>query len=249
MRTRLFLGFSYGFRPGRNPHNALDALYVGIMRKRVNWMLDADIRGFFDAIDHEWLMKFVEHRIADQRVLRHIKKWLNAGVMEDGKRTQAEKGTPQGGSVSPLGSNLNVVSGLDSKSDVSVGMNPSTGPRTRLERAGPRSGPARSQTWRSGCRVPGHTPSVSTRGVGSADYPPVRIFAAIGTSRGELEERRSHKPGETFSRPNPTLSTPVFVNLRGASRDLPDQRSEFPMRGACRDPTQIHCVEHLASAG
>ena len=149
----------------------------------------------------------------------------------------------------PSGSNLNVVSGLDSKSDVSVGMNPSTGPRTRLERAGPRSGPARSQTWRSGCRVPGHTPSVSTRGVGSADYPPVRIFAAIGTSRGELEERRSHKPGETFSRPNPTLSTPVFVNLRGASRDLPDQRSEFPMRGACRDPTQIHCVEHLASAG
>ena len=147
------------------------------------------------------------------------------------------------------GSNLNVVSGLDSKSDVSVGMNPWTGPRTRLERAGPRSGPAPSQTRRSGCRVPGHTPSVSTRGVGSADYPPVRIFAAIGTWRGELEERRSHKPGETFSRPNPTLSTPVFVNLRGASRDLPDQRSEFPMRGACRDPTQIHCVEHLASAG
>ena len=101
-----FLGFSYGFRPGRNPHNALDALYVGIMRKRVNWMLDADIRGFFDAIDHEWLMKFVEHRIADQRVLRHIKKWLNAGVMEDGKRTQAEKGTPQGGSVSPLLANV-----------------------------------------------------------------------------------------------------------------------------------------------
>ena len=153
------------------------------------------------------------------------------------------------GWLSTVGSNLNVVSGLDSKSDVSVGMNPSTGPRTRLERAGPRSGPARSQTWRSGCRVPGHTPSVSTRGVGSADYPPVRIFAAIGTSRGELEERRSHKPGETFSRPNPTLSTPVFVNLRGASRDLPDQRSEFPMRGACRDPTQIHCVEHLARAG
>ena len=84
-------------------------LYVGIMRKRVNWMLDADIRGFFDAIDHEWLMKFVEHRIADQRVLRHIKKWLNAGVMEDGKRTQAEKGTPQGGSVSPLLERLHYV--------------------------------------------------------------------------------------------------------------------------------------------
>ena len=69
-------------------------------------MLDADIRGFFDAIDYKWLMKFVEHRIADQRVLRHIKKWLNAGVMEDGKRTQAEKGTPQGGSVSPLLANV-----------------------------------------------------------------------------------------------------------------------------------------------
>jgi RNA-directed DNA polymerase len=96
-----FLGFSYGFRPGRNPHNALDALYVGIMRKKVNWVLDADIRGFFDAIDHGWLMKFVEHRVADQRVLRSIKKWLNAGVIEDGKRTQAESGSPQGGSVTP----------------------------------------------------------------------------------------------------------------------------------------------------
>ena len=101
-----FLGISYGFRPGRNPHNALDALYVGIMRKKVNWILDADIRGFFDAIDHGWLMKVVEHRIADQRVLRHIKKWLNAGVMEDGKRTRAAMGTPQGGSVSPLLANV-----------------------------------------------------------------------------------------------------------------------------------------------
>jgi group II intron reverse transcriptase/maturase len=101
-----FLGFSYGFRPGRNPHNALDALYVGIMRKKVNWVLDADIRGFFDAIDHGWLMKFIEHRVADQRVLRHIKKWLNAGVIEDGKRTQAEVGAPQGGSISPLLANV-----------------------------------------------------------------------------------------------------------------------------------------------
>ena len=100
------LGFSYGFRPGRNPHNALDALYVGIMRKKVNGVLDADIRGYFDAMDHGWLTKFVEHRIADQRVLRHIKKWLNAGVMEDGKRTRVEKGTPQGGSVSPLLANV-----------------------------------------------------------------------------------------------------------------------------------------------
>jgi group II intron reverse transcriptase/maturase len=101
-----FLGFSYGFRPGRNPHNALDALYVGIMRKKVNWVLDADIRGFFDAMDHVWLMKFIEHRVADQRVLRHIKKWLNAGVIEDGKRTRAEAGSPQGGSVSPLLANV-----------------------------------------------------------------------------------------------------------------------------------------------
>ena len=181
--------------------------------------------------------------------LTHLSRALRGVFVHNGAHLAALFGLRQKLRRESVGSNLNVVSGLDSKSDVSVGMNPSTGPRTRLERAGPRSGPARSQTWRSGCRVPGHTPSVSTRGVGSADYPPVRIFAAIGTSRGELEERRSHKPGETFSRPNPTLSTPVFVNLRGASRDLPDQRSEFPMRGACRDPTQIHCVEHLASAG
>ncbi len=96
-----FLGFSYGFRPGRSPHNALDALYVGIMRKKVNWVLDADIRGFFDAMDHVWLMKFIEYRVADQRVLRHIKKWLNAGVIEDGKRTRAEAGSPQGGKYFP----------------------------------------------------------------------------------------------------------------------------------------------------
>jgi group II intron reverse transcriptase/maturase len=69
-----FLGFSYGFRPGRSPHDALNALYAGIMTRKVSWVLDADIRGYFDAIDHEWLMKFIEHRIADKRVLRHIKK-------------------------------------------------------------------------------------------------------------------------------------------------------------------------------
>lgn len=101
-----FLGFSYGCRPERSPHKALDALSVGLVRKKVSWVLDADIRGFFDAIDHEWLLKFVEHRIADQRVLRHIKKWLNAGVLEDGKKTWAEAGTPQGGSISPLLANI-----------------------------------------------------------------------------------------------------------------------------------------------
>jgi group II intron reverse transcriptase/maturase len=101
-----FKGFSYGFRPGRHQHNALDALTVGIERKKVSWILDADIRGFFDTIDRGWLMKFVEHRIADRRVNRHIKKWLEAGVMEDGKRIRVEEGTPQGESISPLLANI-----------------------------------------------------------------------------------------------------------------------------------------------
>jgi len=101
-----FLGFSYGYRPGRNQHHALDALYVGLLTKKVNWVLDIDIRGFFDAIDHGWLVQFVEHRIADRRVVRLIQKWLNAGVLEDGKRTRVEEGTPQGGSASPLLANV-----------------------------------------------------------------------------------------------------------------------------------------------
>jgi len=101
-----FVGFSYGFRPGRSTHDALNALYAGIMTRKVSWVLDADIRGYFDAINHEWLMKFIEHRIADKRVLRHIKKWLNAGVLEDGTRTGSEEGVPQGGSISPLLSNI-----------------------------------------------------------------------------------------------------------------------------------------------
>src|SRR5271157_2899062 len=92
-----FLGFSYGFRPGRKPHDALDALAVGIEKRKVNWILDADIRGFYDAIDHEWLRRFVEHRIADKRVLRLIQKWLNAGVIEDGSWSASEEGAPQGG--------------------------------------------------------------------------------------------------------------------------------------------------------
>jgi group II intron reverse transcriptase/maturase len=101
-----FLGFSYGFRPGRSQHNALDALYVGLLRRKVNWVLDADIRGFFDAINREWLMKFVEHRVTDQRVGRLIRKWLNAGVLEDGVRTYSDTGTVQGGSISPLLANI-----------------------------------------------------------------------------------------------------------------------------------------------
>src|SRR5271165_1941081 len=101
-----FLGFSYGFRPGRSQHQALDALYTGLLTRKVNWVLDLDIKGFFDGISHEWLVKFVEHRIADRRVVRLIQKWLNAGVLEDGKRTRVEEGTPQGGSASPLLANV-----------------------------------------------------------------------------------------------------------------------------------------------
>lgn len=101
-----FLGFSYGFRPGRNCHMAADALAVGIQMKKVNWVLDADIRGFFDTLDHEWLVKFIGHRVADRRVVRHIQKWLNAGVLEDGQRVQQDEGTPQGGSISPLLANI-----------------------------------------------------------------------------------------------------------------------------------------------
>jgi len=101
-----FLGFSHGFRPGRSPHNALDALVVGIEMRKVNWVLDADIRAFFDTLSHEWLVKFVEHRIADRRVVRLIQKWLSAGVLEDGARTRTEVGTVQGGSISPLLANI-----------------------------------------------------------------------------------------------------------------------------------------------
>ena len=101
-----FLGFSYGFRPGRSPHQALDALAVGIERKKVNWVLDADIREFFTSLDHHWLMKFLEHRIADKRVLRLIGKWLAAGVIENGEWSETVAGAPQGASASPLLANV-----------------------------------------------------------------------------------------------------------------------------------------------
>jgi group II intron reverse transcriptase/maturase len=101
-----FLGFSYGFRPGRNPHHALDALTVGIWRRTVNWVLDADIRDFFTNLDHGWLEAFLEHRIAHKRVLRLVRKWLSAGVIEDGNWSQTTEGAPQGASVSPLLANV-----------------------------------------------------------------------------------------------------------------------------------------------
>jgi RNA-directed DNA polymerase len=101
-----FKGFSYGFRPGRSPHQALDALTAGIQWKRVNWVLDADIRGFFDNMSHEWTMKFLEHRVADRRILRLIQKWLKAGVSEDGQWSETKLGTPQGAVASPLLANV-----------------------------------------------------------------------------------------------------------------------------------------------
>lgn len=101
-----FLGYSYGFRPGRSQHQALDALAVAILRRKVKWVLDADIRAYFDTIDHEWLVKFLEHRIADPRILRLIQKWLKAGVLENGQWKSMEEGTPQGATISPLLANV-----------------------------------------------------------------------------------------------------------------------------------------------
>ena len=101
-----FKGFSYGFRPGRSQHDALDALWVGIMRKKVSWVLDADIRDFFGSISHEWMVKFIKHRIADRRIVRLIRKWLRAGVSEDGEWSKTEVGTPQGSVISPMLANV-----------------------------------------------------------------------------------------------------------------------------------------------
>jgi retron-type reverse transcriptase len=96
------MGFSYGFREKRSQHNALDALYIGMSRCKINYILDADISGFFDKINHEWLLKFLSHRVADCRMLRLIRKWLKVGVVEDGKRSAQEIGTPQGSVISPV---------------------------------------------------------------------------------------------------------------------------------------------------
>ncbi len=101
-----FLGFSYGFRPGRSQHDALDALVVGIDNAKVNWMLDADIRSFFDMVSQEWLIRFVEHRIGDRRIIRLIQKWLRAGILEDEVVTVGERGTGQGSVISPLLANI-----------------------------------------------------------------------------------------------------------------------------------------------
>jgi RNA-directed DNA polymerase len=101
-----FFGSSYGFRPGRGQHDALDALCVAIKGKRVNWILDADIKGFFDAVDHSWLLRFVRHRVGDERITRLVGKWLKAGVLQDGQWSASEQGTPQGAVISPLLANV-----------------------------------------------------------------------------------------------------------------------------------------------
>jgi len=101
-----FLGFSYGFRPGRSQHDALDALSYALLKRKVNYVLDADIKGFFDNLDKSWLVKFVEHRVADPRILRLIQKWLKAGVMEEGKWSDPQTGSPQGSVISPLLANV-----------------------------------------------------------------------------------------------------------------------------------------------
>jgi group II intron reverse transcriptase/maturase len=101
-----FLGFSYGYRPGKGQHNALDALYTALLTRKVEWVLDGDISSFFDGLDHEWLVKFIEHRVADQGVGRLIRKWMNAGVLEQGQWSCSDEGTPQGGSASPLLANV-----------------------------------------------------------------------------------------------------------------------------------------------
>jgi RNA-directed DNA polymerase len=108
-----FYGFSYGFRPGRSPHDALDAIWVGITQRKVSWVLDADIKSFFDTINHAWLMEFLARRIADLRMLRLIRKWLRAGVSEEGKWSRTEAGTPQGAVLSPLLSNIYLHYALD----------------------------------------------------------------------------------------------------------------------------------------
>jgi RNA-directed DNA polymerase len=101
-----FLGFSYGFRPGRGQHDVLDALAFGITRTKVNYIVDCDVRSFFDSVSHEWLVRFLEHRIGDPRVIRLIRKWLKAGVVEDGEWSATEIGTPQGSVISPLLANV-----------------------------------------------------------------------------------------------------------------------------------------------
>jgi RNA-directed DNA polymerase len=108
-----FQGFSYGFRQGSSQQNALDALYVGITQKKVNWVLDLDIKSLFDKIEHDWMIRFLQHRVADQRIVRLIRKWLKAGVVEDGRWFETKEGTPQGAVISPILANLYLHHVLD----------------------------------------------------------------------------------------------------------------------------------------
>jgi len=175
-----FKGFSYGFRPGKSAHLALDALAVALQTKRVNFVLDADIRSFFDTLDHKCLMQFVEHRIADRHVLRLLRKWLNAGVMEAGRRIEHEEGVPQGGSISPLLANLYLHYALDLwadqwrkrqaagdcvivryADDFVIGLEHEADARNSLMNCGSDS---KSSTWNCTMRRPALFPSAARRG-------------------------------------------------------------------------------------
>src|ERR1700732_4644404 len=106
LRRPLGAAHSYGFRPGRGQHEALDPLAYGLGKRRINWVLDADIRSFFDTISHDWLIRFIEHRIGDRRIVRLIRKWLAAGALEEGRKIETVEGTPQGAVISPLLANV-----------------------------------------------------------------------------------------------------------------------------------------------
>ena len=172
-----FIGFSYGFRPGRGAHDALDALAYGIMRRKINWIVDADIRQYFDRIDREWMIRFLEVRIGDRRVLRLIQKWLNAGVMEAGKQTDSGQGTPQGAVVSPVLANVyrNVCARSTTASGSAFGRTCSwpswrTMRSTSCGSAWPRPatmpvGPRYGTSWPIGCARP--RPCNARTGVGS----------------------------------------------------------------------------------
>ena len=203
-----FLGFSYGFRPGRSQHDALDALAVGITRRKVNFVLDADISDFFTGLDQSWLVKFLEHRIADKRVLRLIQKWLRAGVIEDGEWSTTEDGTAQGASVSPLLSNVFLHYVFDLWADqwrrrhaqgdvILVRFADDCAPRTRKEELG------RSSVRRTRCcaRDEGTGPRVGLvalrgRPAGGGRKPP---RGALVKSRGaELAETARHRAGQVW---------------------------------------------------
>ena len=203
-----FLGFSYGFRPGRSPHHALDALAAGIVKRKVNWVLDADVRDFFTRLDRAWLERFLEHRIADGRVLRLIRKWISAGVIEDGAWTSCDEGVPQGASASPLLANVYLHYVFDLWADqwrrrhargdvILVRFADDCAPRTRKEELG------RSSVRRTRCcaRDEGAGPMVGLvalrgRPAGGGRKPP--RGAPVKSRGAELAETARHRAGQVW---------------------------------------------------